>query len=115
MSWTIETDAEAEARRRTGATDGRYQVVHSDTGLVECADRIGEAFELADRCAARTMPDGRPMYSDPWAFEVYDRMARRRQPQVWRRVDKEHTTYCVWHGDRYSVGAFWQAVEYRVL
>ncbi len=35
MTWTIETDAEAAARQRTGAIDGRYQVCHPVEGFIE--------------------------------------------------------------------------------
>ncbi len=101
MNYTIETDAEAETRRRSGAIDGRYQICHPDVGLVECADIRSDAFAIADRCAAQVLRDGTPAFSDPYAFEVYDRMARRGYARTWRRQPK-NGTHCWEYGDRYS-------------
>jgi hypothetical protein len=111
--WTIETDDEAAARQRTGAIDGRYQVCHPDTGLVECCDRLGDAFAIADRQAVATVKvTGAPMYSDPWAFEVFDRMARVGQPTTWKRASKDGT-YCWGRGDKYSMDARWVVIKRR--
>lgn len=83
MGWSVETDEEAANRK--GAIDGRYQICHPDEGLVEYADRRADAFSLAEWYAVqKNKYTGQPMFSDPYAFEVYDRMARVGAPQTWR-------------------------------
>ncbi len=112
MSWEIETEAEAEARRKTGAIDGRFQVCHPAAGFVDSANTLAEAFEIADRYAARKMPDGGLFLGDPFEIEVYDRMARRGRARTWRRRPK-NGTYSVKYGDKFSKDAFWQCVDIR--
>ena len=95
--------------------DGRYEFVHPDTGLVVCCRSLGDAFAWADRIADARTPTGEPKWSDPWAFEVYDRMARVGQPRTWKRQPKNPGPggRCWQHGDRYSMGAWWVMVERR--
>ncbi len=104
MGWTIETDEEAEARQRTGAINGRYQVCHPVDGLIECADRLSEAFAIGDRWDERET--GYPKFQ----VEVYDRMARNGQPRIWRRQSKM-TTHCWEHGDRFSRDGRWKVIK----
>lgn len=119
----METDTESEARQRTGAINGRYQIVHPDSGLIEVADTLGEAFQIADRFETRTMHDGNLFCGEPFRVEVYDRMARCGQPRVWRRRPKNGGSpkvsypyaYCVEGGDKFSLDAFWKCVQKRGL
>lgn len=115
--WTIETDEEADARRRTGAIDGRFQVCHPAEGLIEAVNTLAEAFEIADRYAMRTLPDGKPYCTTPEQVEVYDRMARRGQPRTWRRIAKGtvNLKICVEHGDYCTIFAWWKCIEKRGL
>lgn len=110
--WTIETDHEAKARERTGAINGRYQVCHPDEGLIDTADKIGEAFSIGDRYAMRTLPDGSPYCTTPFAVEVYDRMARNGGCRIWRRQPKRGT-YSMKKFDKFSLDARWECVELR--
>ncbi len=121
MTWTIETDEESAARQRSGAIDGRYQVCHPVEGLVAWSDTLGDAITQADHYAQRTLPDGRPYCTTPFEVEVYDRMARRGQPQKWRRTDRRGVrsadSQCyvrsMKRGDKLSSDAWWSVVEYR--
>jgi hypothetical protein len=89
---------------------GRYQVVHPDAGLVGVTDSLADALALGDRCAEQTMGDGRPAFTDPFAFEVYDRLARRGCPRTWQR-----TRLCgqFVKGDRLTTSARWWCKEIR--
>lgn len=114
MTYTMEADAEAETRRRSGAIDGRYQICDQDgDGLIATADTRADAFDIADRYALRKLPDGSPYCADPYRIEVYDRMARMGQSQTWRRQPKNVGTYCLEHGDYYSMDGRWKCIEKR--
>jgi hypothetical protein len=89
---------------------GRYQLVHPDAGLVGVTDSLADALSLGDRCAGQTTRDGRPAFSDPFAFEVYDRLARRGCPRTWQRT--RLCGQCV-KGDRLTAGARWWCKEVR--
>lgn len=90
----------------------RYTVCHPDTGLVESASTLAAAFAIADRVAEQQTAGGRPMWSDPYAFEVYDRMAHRGRPRRWarRRRNESHDTI---RGDRLTDDAAWLVVGIR--
>jgi|SRR5579859_3281176 len=102
--WTIETDDEAEKRRLSGAIDGRFQICCPVSGLIDVADTLGEAFDIGDRYETRKMPDGSLFCGEPFHVEVYDRMARKGQPRLWRRQNDCDDKTCYGH---------WKVIEYR--
>lgn len=108
--WTIATDEEADARRRTGAIDGRYQLCQPTEGMIACFDRLHEAFAAGDAFEMWADP---PSGYPPYTVEVYDRMARQGQPRTWRRQPRKGGTYCMEHGDKFSTHGRWKCVDKR--
>lgn len=105
--WTIETDEEDAARQQSGAINGRYQICHPVEGLIETADTLADAFDIADRWD-NPERSGYPAF----AVEVYDRMARHGQPRTWRRQPKD-ATHCFEHGDRLTMTGRYKVVVRR--
>lgn len=106
QTWTVETDDEVAARQRTGAINGRYLVCHPVDGFIESVDRIADAFAIADRW------DERDHGYAKFEVEVYDRMARKGHPTVWRRQRKDGD-HCFEHGDRLTMNGRFKVVKRR--
>lgn len=105
-TWTMETDAESDARKQTGAIDGRYQVCHPVEGFIECCDRLADAFRAADSWDERD--HGYPKFE----VEVYDRMAREGGVRTWRRQRKD-ADHCFENGDRLTMTGRYKVIKRR--
>lgn len=117
MSWSIETDESTEVRRKSGAIDDRYQVYHPIHGLIETASTLADAFDIGSRYEQRKMPNGELFCGEPFAVEVYDRMAKRGRPRCWRRQAKTGTYHTPGGPgamfDKYGDNCRWVCTETR--
>lgn len=111
--WMIETDKEELRRIRMGAVNGRYQICHPDEGFIGAVDRRADAFEEGERYAIRKLPNGDPYCARPYQVEIYDRMARRGRPRIWR-LQRRLPESVLEQGDVASGNSdvFWKAIRW---
>lgn len=112
MTWTIETDDEAKKRAQSRAIDERYLICHPDHGLVLAVGTRNEAFKIAERYEMRIMADGSLFCGEPYHVEVYDRMARQRGGQTWKRQPKSGD-FSVEHHDWLTADSLWKCIARR--